>query len=236
VTFVIAHRGASRIHPPNTIEAFQAARELGADAVELDVRPSADDQLVIHHDATLPDGRPVSALRHADLPTSVPSLPEALQACEGMWVNVEIKADVTNDSGWVGHDALAEFVDSVVATVDALGDTERVLFSSFAIDVVNRCRQSGPSNVRTAFLCEAVTSDAIEMCLARHHEAIHPFVVGLTAADIDHCHDAGLSVNTWTCNDALTMDALLDWGVDGICTDVPDLLVTRVAARGTTSH
>jgi len=53
---VIAHRGASAAAPENTIEAFLLARELGADWVELDARRTADDRIVVHHDAELADG------------------------------------------------------------------------------------------------------------------------------------------------------------------------------------
>ena len=88
---VIAHRGASAAAPENTIEAFRLARELGADMVELDARRTADGQVVVHHDATLPDGRTIVELARAELPASVPDLRDALAACEDMDVNIEIK-------------------------------------------------------------------------------------------------------------------------------------------------
>ncbi|CAK9051955.1 Putative glycerophosphodiester phosphodiesterase YhdW (Glycerophosphoryl diester phosphodiesterase) [Durusdinium trenchii] len=50
---VWAHRGASQIRPENTLAAFRAALEAGADGVELDVHPSADDYVVVIHDATV---------------------------------------------------------------------------------------------------------------------------------------------------------------------------------------
>src|SRR5262245_27082175 len=90
---VIAHRGASRAAPENTLEAFRLARSLGADAVELDVRRTRDGALAVHHDARLPDGQSVVDLSAAELPRSVPLLDAALDACAGMWVNVEIKND-----------------------------------------------------------------------------------------------------------------------------------------------
>ena len=57
VTDVIAHRGVSRLTQENTIEAFELAVGVGADAVELDVRRAADGVLVVHHDARVNDGR-----------------------------------------------------------------------------------------------------------------------------------------------------------------------------------
>jgi glycerophosphoryl diester phosphodiesterase len=50
---VIAHRGAHRQHPENTLPALQAAIDLGADYVELDVRTSADGVLVLMHDRSV---------------------------------------------------------------------------------------------------------------------------------------------------------------------------------------
>lgn len=58
---VVAHRGASKQAPENTLAAFELAIEDGADAVELDVRLTSDDELVVMHDARL--GRTVRDLR-----------------------------------------------------------------------------------------------------------------------------------------------------------------------------
>ena len=50
---VVAHRGAPTVAPEHTIPAYEAALQAGADALELDVHLSADDQLVVIHDGTL---------------------------------------------------------------------------------------------------------------------------------------------------------------------------------------
>ena len=92
---MLAHRGASRLARENTVEAFRRAREVGADGVELDVRRSADGIPLVHHDASASDGigllvaRPYAEIRAAA--PWLPTLDEALVACEGMLVNVEIK-------------------------------------------------------------------------------------------------------------------------------------------------
>jgi len=88
---VIAHRGACRRAPENTVAAFELARELGSDWVELDVRRTADGALAVHHDAALADGRLIVDLAASDLPPDVPGLGAALDACRGMGVNIEIK-------------------------------------------------------------------------------------------------------------------------------------------------
>jgi glycerophosphoryl diester phosphodiesterase len=56
VTLVLAHRGANRFAPDNTLAAFERAVELGADGVELDIHRTADGALVVRHDAATPFG------------------------------------------------------------------------------------------------------------------------------------------------------------------------------------
>ncbi|MFK5282341.1 glycerophosphodiester phosphodiesterase, partial [Lacticaseibacillus paracasei] len=86
-------RGASRAARENTIEAFRLAVDLGADGVELDVRPTADRVLVVHHDAHLADGRAIVATERAELPADVADLGPALDACRDLVVNLELKND-----------------------------------------------------------------------------------------------------------------------------------------------
>jgi glycerophosphoryl diester phosphodiesterase len=90
-TQIMAHRGASKAARGNTIEAFLLAREQGAHAVELDVRQCASGELVVHHDPGLTDGRLIVQLGKESLPSFIPTLDEALDACGDMWVNVEVK-------------------------------------------------------------------------------------------------------------------------------------------------
>lgn len=215
---VIAHRGASRAVHENTLEAFRVARQLGADAVELDVRRTVDGVLVVHHDCRLTDGRVIGELTHAVLPEYVPTLAAALDACEGMWVNVEIK----NDPDEPDFDASESIADETVAYLVGRNEDDRWVISSFRIETVDRCRALAPA-IRTAWLCSEVPGGAENDLVRKGHSALHPSVGHLTRATIDSCHAAGLKVNTWTCDDPERMTELIDWGIDGICTNVPDL-------------
>ena len=94
VPSVLAHRGANRMAPENTLQAFIAAGALGADGVELDVHRTADGALVVHHDAAARGlgvlaERPAAEIRTAR--PEIPTLEEALEACTGMLVNIEVK-------------------------------------------------------------------------------------------------------------------------------------------------
>lgn len=217
MTLVIAHRGASAAEPENTLPAFRRAAAMGADGVELDVRRTADDRLVVHHDPTLADGRIIAGTRAADLPDAVPSLDDALDACAGMFVNVEIKnaPDEPDDdpSHWLAF--------AVAGLLTRRGSTRRWLVASFRPGTVGRIRRIAPS-LRTALLCEDLTEAHIAHAVDVGHEAVHPWVTPLTEGQVRAAHGAGLAVNVWTCDDPVRMSELIAWGVDGICTNVPD--------------
>lgn len=223
-TAVIAHRGASRAEPENTLAAFERAGRMGADAVELDVRRTADGVLVVHHNPHLADGRLIAALRRADVPAAVPDLGAALDACQGMWVNVEIK----NDPDEPDFDPDDSIADETVALLLARDEDERWVISSFRRDTVDRCRAIAP-DVRTAWLCIDVPDGAIDDLARAGHAAIHPWVGVVTADLVDQCHRRGIGMNTWTCDDPEVMAQLIAWGIDGICTNVPDVAI-RVRA------
>jgi glycerophosphoryl diester phosphodiesterase len=220
VTAVIAHRGASRVERENTVAAFERAVELGSDGIELDVRRTADGILVVHHDAVLGDGRVLVETPRSRLPFHVPTLAEALDACAGAWVNLEIK----NDPGEPDFDAGETVVDGVVAELDRRGpDGGPWLISSFRLETVDRCHALAP-HVPTAWLVFEVGPEVPKLLADRGHAAVHPWVDTVTEDVVDRCHAAGLAVNTWTCNDPARARVLAGWGIDGICTDVPGVL------------
>ena len=226
---VIAHRGASRAERENTLAAFAAAQRMGADAAELDVRRTRDGVLVVHHDAHLSatDGaRAIADVRLADLPAHVPTLGAALDACAGMWVNVEIKND-PREPGFTADDDIA---DETIAHLLARDEDGRWLVSCFRIETIDRCRALAPQ-IRTAWLTGAVPAGTPALLVERGHTALHPWVALLDRATVDECHAAGLEVNTWTCDDPVRMAELIDWGIDGICTNLPDVAL-RVRRDG----
>lgn len=216
---VVAHRGASRAERENTVAAFRRAREMGADAVELDVRRSRDGVLVVHHDPFVGDAA-IHETDAAALPEHVPALGGALDACAGMWVNVEIKND-SREGGFDVHDMIA---DETIAHLLARHEDDRWLISCFRLETVDRCHRLAPQ-IRTAWLVDVVPPGAAATCRTHGHAALHPWVAGLTRDTVDDCHRLGVDVNTWTCDDETRMVELIGWGIDGICTNVPDVAV-----------
>ena len=239
---IIAHRGASRAEHENTVAAFRRAGALGADAVELDVRALARSPhrlappLVVHHDALLADGRALGDLGAGDVPAHVPTLDAALDACSPLWVNVEIK----NAEGEAGFDPTDGIADAVVAALRARPEPAATwLISSFRMETVDRCRAVEPE-IRTAWLTvggpELATrrgiDSVVELVRERGHQALHPFYAYVTAELVHACHDAGLALNAWTCDEPERMQEMARWGVDGICTNVPDVALAALRRPG----
>ena len=211
-TQIMAHRGASHAAPENTVAAFRLAGTLGADAVELDVRRSADGRLLISHDVLA-----------AEIAHDVPTLADALDACSGMWVNVEIK----NDPEESDFDASDSIADQTVAALLGRGEDDRWLISSFRMETIDRCRALAPE-ISTAFLTSDVPEGIIDRLVRKGHRALHPWYGFATVDVIAEAHDKGVQVNVWTCDDPAAMTRLAGWGVDGICTNVPDLALATL--------
>lgn len=225
MTRIIGHRGASASHPENTIEAFRAAADQGADGVELDVRRTADDVLVVVHDAHLSDGRLVRDTSSADLPESVPTLSEALEACADLWLNIEIK-NMPDDPDYDSEHGLSIAVAGLIAAFEA---ADRVIVSSFNMDSVDRIR-SIDATMPLAWLVwgQADPRSLVERAVAHGLQAIHPHDLLVDRSFVERAHDAGLAVNVWTVDERRRISELVGWGVDGIITNSP---AEAVAAR-----
>lgn len=137
---VIAHRGASAYAPENTLAAFRLGIEQGADALELDVRLSADGVAVVIHDPTLDrttnQRGAVAEMSLTDIQRAdagggarIPTLREALEAFPSIPILLEIKA--------------AEAQAAVAAEIDRAGARERVVVASFRHRALERLR-NGP--------------------------------------------------------------------------------------------
>ena len=156
-TKILGHRGANRRAPQNTLPAFRAAVEHGADGVEFDVQMSADGVLVICHNFTVDatsngtgriDEMTFDELRALDFGswfsagfagTQIPTLEEVLDCVRDMEVlNVEIKP---------ARKDRQEVVRKTVETVRAFGLTEKTIFSSFDFNIIRDLKALDPGLV-----------------------------------------------------------------------------------------
>jgi len=222
---VQAHRGSpdpdSGIRE-NTLEAFARARALGADGVELDVRLTADGGLAVHHDPVIEGVGAIHQLATADLPSHVPLLADALLACAGMIVNIEVKNLPTEP----GFDPAERCATDVVDLVEELGAQESVIVSSFWPGALATVRASG-SGLRTGLLVISSSDPASAVVGAAELgcAAVHLPVVLVTPAAVTGAHDAGLAVAAWTVIDRTSLVSVVAAGVDTIVTD--DVVIAR---------
>ena len=226
---VWAHRGASRARPENTVEAFVEAAREGADGVELDVRRTRDGALAVCHGAALADGRLVAAVDAADLPPQVPLLGEALDACAGMIVDIEIK----NARGEPDHDPEETAAAGVVGLVRERGLHDRVIVSSFSLATIDRIAVLDADIRRGLLVVPGAEAAAAAALAAEHgHQAVHPYHESVDGALVATAHELGLAVHTWTVDAPGRIRWLVDLGVDAVITNLPGLAIATLRAAG----
>lgn len=230
MTKIIAHRGFSGQYPENTLLAFAKAIETGAEMIELDVRLTADEQIVVIHDLdlgrttdgtgpvdsyTLEELRRFNAAKlQPDLPFQpVPKLEEVLALTQNkVQVNIELKEVVR-------HRRLPVLV---AQELGRWGNPDQFLFSAFEHEAIRQLRKSYPQ-YKGAILYNR-EEDPIGKARAVDAQALHPAFGSIDEQGIVKAHQAGLIVNAWTINDKETMKLFLNWQADGIITDHPDKL------------
>jgi glycerophosphoryl diester phosphodiesterase len=250
---VYAHRGGAALRPENTLPAFDHGLALGADGLELDVHLSRDGVVVVHHDATLDrttDGKgPVAARSAAELAAvdagyrfagpsggfpfracgiGVPTLREVLDRHRVPMI-IELKSR--------NPDLARKTVDEVRRVP---GGVDRVCRGAFFYRVLQAARAYEPRVATGASKEEtrwALYRSWLGWPLGRtkYREFQVPERAGrttiVTPAFIRHAHRAGAQVKVWTVDARADVDRLLDWGVDGIISDRPDVAVAAVNAR-----
>ena len=226
---VLAHRGASRRAPENTVEAFEIARELGADGVELDVRRTLDGVLVVSHDPVVEGLGLLVEHRFAHVRATVPrvaTLDEAFDALTGMIVNVEIKCFPTEPDADPER-LVARGVVELIARRDLYA---QVIVSSFELDAVDVVRTLDP-RVTTAWLTSGLSpATTLPIAAARGHAWLHPDRATMSAAVVEtavrEAEAQQIRLDVWTVDEPGDITMLAAAGVDAIITNVPDIALS----------
>ena len=239
---MVAHRGASAEAPENTLAAFDLAAELGAGAVEFDVRITADDRAIVIHDASVDrttEGTglvremtlaEIQRLHVRGSDERVPTLEEALALLSGrVGIDVEIKNIPGEPDFDPERERAVELVHEALGSVAFAGE---VIVSSFNPMSLAASLRSRP-DVATALLTNTdVEADAtIAFAASQGHLWALPFVGQVLSAPdryADAAHDAGLGLGVWVTDDPQEARALFDAGVDAVATNDP----RRIAAAG----
>jgi glycerophosphoryl diester phosphodiesterase len=214
---VIAHRGASAYETENSLLAFKLALDLGADGVELDVHTTADGNLVVHHDPDLA-GRDLTLLSLAEarqlrLPNGepLPTLSEALAVITPRAVAfVELKTLPPEGDA------------ALLAAFDHAPRPDRCHVHSFDHRIVRRLTQARPGLPAGVLSGSYPVDPAAEVraagaqALWQHQERVDRPLASLL-------HHEGFLLHTWTVDRPDRMLRLAADGVDGICTNRPDV-------------
>ena len=242
---IVAHRGASAMHPENTIESFDAAVAVGADLVEFDVRMTSDGVAVIMHDADVSrrtDGSgfvhelTLAQLKRLDASggrgprVEVPTLREVLERLSGrVGVDIEIK----NLPGEPGFESPVESAaDATLRELERASFDGEVLVTSFNWLSIEHVKAVRP-DVPTGFLSTAAIDPRAALVYARTkgHEFVLPqaaAVVEAGAEFVAEAHAENVRVGTWTVDDPDELSRLFELGVDAVATNDPG---TGVAVR-----
>jgi glycerophosphoryl diester phosphodiesterase len=236
---IIAHRGASRQAPENTMAAFKKALELGAGGIELDVHLSRDGHLVVTHDEQVDrtsDGKGLvrdktfSELRELDFGSwfsesfkkeRIPELSEVLELIRD-WnglLNIEIK------NGPIFYPGIEQAVSDEVNRYGAAG---RTIVSSFNHYSLVEMKRINPA-VKTAPLYMAGLFEPWAYARRIGADAIHPLFYNIVPEVMIGCKKNGIRVNPFTVDQPEYIKAMAMAGVDGIITNVPDIALNIIA-------
>lgn len=221
--FAVAHRGFSGKYPENSLAAFQAALEHGAEVIELDVQCSAEGHLVVCHDPDLQRltgvpsfvrDLPLTRLQHSDiglvtLETVFATLPK------DTLINIEIKHEATHFLQWHTEQA-------VVDCVRAWGRSQHVVISAFNPMIVNRIRKLAPE-LSTAYLITQTLTPLLIFLLARvNARYVHVDQRYLNPRVVRALQRKDIQVLGYTLNTAEAFQWAQKLGLTGVITDYPD--------------
>lgn len=245
----MAHRGGAGLWPENTMYAFERALEMGVDVLEMDMRATLDNHLVIIHDSTVDrttDGRgPVASLTLEELKRldaayywspdgggsfplrghglRVPTVDEIFVAFNVVRLNIDIKQERPS------------IVKPFCRMIREHKVEHNVMVASFNQGVLDEfrleCRgvaTSGSIMDIRSFLALKTNQQGIEGTRMVKALQVPEHAGGrllLTSGFITEAHKRGLEVHAWTINDEAAMKRLIELKVDGIITDFPDRLL-----------
>ena len=230
----IAHRGAGKLAPENTLAAFRLGASFGYRGFECDVKLSADDVPFLLHDATLErttSGQGVAGEHrwaelsrldagswHSRLYAGEP-LPTLTAVAAFLQSNaLALDLEIKPTPGTEAHTGAV-----VAAEVARLwhGHSVVPLLSSFQPDALRAARDTA-SDLPRALLLDSLPPDAVEMALDLGCVALVTGHKLMDAALVARIHAAGMRAMVYTVNETQRADVLLAWGIDGIVTDAVD--------------
>lgn len=245
---IIAHKGASGIAPENTITSFQKALDLGVDMIELDVRHTKDEEIVVFHDSTLErttngrglvEDKTLAELKELDAGAwfhpdfegeKVPTLKEVLDLIDGQCkVLIEIKH--------MDHPHYHDFAEKLIDIVkEERNGFDWCILQSYEDRYIEEAH-AYDDRIQTKKLLIGEDSAPLiafyvetRVHLGRSKKetrlnALNPHFETLSPRRVFRMHARGFEVYTYPVNERDDMIKMLNMGVDGIITDFPGRLI-----------
>lgn len=256
---IIAHRGGITEHAENSIQAFRHVTDSGFSYIESDVHTTRDGIAVIHHDPEiLIDGtlHPITGMTWQELRAFsgtdgiVPRVDDVLDAFPDVVFNLDAKSN--------------EAITPLMAAIGKTASANRVCLASFHQQRINAMRHALPQaafSLGVAGVARMMAGATLRWKnpqpsgllpnISQGYQAIQipetiavPTNVGkklvrkplriLTPRLIDTAHRQGLAVHVWTINNPAHAARLIDMGVDGIITDIPQRMRDELQRHGYT--
>ena len=244
----IAHRGAGRLAPENTLAAFRTGAAHGYRMYECDVKLSADGVPYLLHDAHLDrttnghgpvadwswaalsqlDAGRWHSIECAGEPLATLAAVAAHCLTHGHGLNLEVKP-VPGDAARTGE-GVAKAVQSLWGraarsamrlTHDSLLASAWPLMSSFDANCLQAVHRTAPE-LPTALLLDHLPPDWLQAAQALHCSAVVAHHSLWTQQAVEAVHQSGMRAASYTVNEAETAKRLLTWGVDSLITDAVD--------------
>lgn len=238
---ITAHRGFSYAAPENTGYAFEAAVEIGADYIELDVQQTKDGQIVVFHDNELnrtTDGKGL---------VSDYTYEELQQFSCGSWfkkgdtdfsdARIMLLSDVID---LVGDDIMLNIEikkhgnaeDTAVKTAELLTEhdmADSCYVTSFSYQALKAVKKTEPS-IKTGLISNIAAAPMYNQL--KYIDAVSLNYIFVTKNVVSAAHMSGKRVLVWTVNDRRDMEEMISIGVDSIITDRPDIAAETVYSYG----
>lgn len=220
----IAHRGFTRNFPDNTLESFRAALELGVDGVEFDVQETVDGAFYIYHDDDVA-GKPIATMTSDEIceirlkgKYLVPTLQQTLELLgHAPILIVELKQ--------------VRSLDKFLQILRSFADVTRTVIVSFSKELIARMADLAPDIMR-AVITNTGVKKADEITKSTHSMAIGMASRDLNNEVISRLHKDGTMVFVWDCTDAETVHKALAFDIDGVISDVPDVVKQETRNSG----
>ncbi len=226
---IIAHRGAPREALENTLPAFRLALAQGADGIELDVHATRDGVIVVHHDPTLRtmDAQGAVALHEiARLDASV--IAATPLAGGSVAPTLDEVFDLVGQRATVYVEVKAFGVEDALEATLARHRGVRVAVHAFDHRIPVAARQRRPT-LPIGLLSTSYPLDLRGFIGEARCQAYWQHAPLIDRTLVQRAHELGARVVAWTVNDVDQARALVDLGVDALCTDTPGLLRNALA-------